>query len=132
MYQTFRLEVLRVHDPTGELDWNKAPGEDDEIMLTQQTLVVTCPWTRSYFVDPIECIRCHHFYEKTEAMTRIRRYGFFDCPVAGCTEKRITEAHLKPNPKMAFKIKQEIARIDREKREKAAQEAVELSEEEDQ
>ncbi|KAG2388867.1 hypothetical protein C9374_000306 [Naegleria lovaniensis] len=126
MYQTFRLEVLRVHDPTGELDWNK-PQDDDEIMLTQQTLVVTCPWTRTHFNDPIECIRCHHFYEKSEAISRIRKHGYIDCPVAGCSEKRILEANLKPNPKMAYRIKQEIARIEKEKREKAAQQAVELT-----
>ena len=120
---------MRVHDPTAELEGNEM-NEDEDVLLTQEAIPTTCPWSRAYFVKPIQCKKCKHCYEENEAFQRLRGSSYFDCPVMGCPATGITKLDLFENPTMSFKIKKEIARLEEEKKRKEHA-AVDLSDDDE-
>ncbi|EFC43905.1 predicted protein [Naegleria gruberi] len=131
-YQNFKLSIMQVHDPTAELDWNQEGDDDDDIQLSQVTIKTTCPWTGSNLQEPIQSKKCKHVYEKTVAFQKLRTGGgFFECPIIGCRESRITEADLVESPSLTFKIRKEIKRQEEEKRKKTESAAVDLSDDDE-
>ena len=78
---------------------SEATGDDDDVVMTDDTQTFIDPWTRKNITDdPITNRKCGHTYEKAIVMKFLEKYAKakkpLKCPVVGCTNNNITKADL--------------------------------------
>mmetsp|Transcript_12898 Transcript_12898/g.19621 ORF Transcript_12898/g.19621 Transcript_12898/m.19621 type:complete len:284 (+) Transcript_12898:52-903(+) len=103
-------EIYRdVIERLGEQVQRNGHESDDELQLVdhgpgaESEQALKCPFSGVLFENPVRNKVCGHVYSKTsiETMFRSRK---FSCPVAGCTNRRISRDQLEDHVEMAEKV----------------------------
>ena len=99
----FKKAVWQASHPD-EPFFEQAAGDDDLAVLVADTdASLTCPLTRTEFVDPVKNV-CGHVYSKEALMAYLGRgRGARGCPVAGCNQN-VSMASVKPDEHMQRKL----------------------------
>ena len=111
--------VNSVCESSESSDEDEIVSDDVAISSKRSTIKTTCPWTGSNLQEPVQSKKCKHVYEKAVAFAKLRTGGgYFECPIIGCKECRITIVDLVESPSLALQIRKEIKRKEEEKRKK--------------
>eukprot|EP00039_Didymoeca_costata_P018860 m.335281 g.335281 ORF g.335281 m.335281 type:complete len:255 (+) comp17561_c0_seq1:17-781(+) len=57
---------------------------DDDLFVSQATILITCPITSMVMQNPVKCKKCKHHYEKAAIFQALAKTGKVKCPLAGC------------------------------------------------
>jgi hypothetical protein len=85
--------------------------EDDDLIVTSTTDNFKCPITATVFVMPMRNIVCGHTYSKA-GIEHVLRTGH-ECPVAGCTNKRLHRSQLEKDIEMEIEVKKYLRKQER-------------------
>ncbi|PRP85329.1 hypothetical protein PROFUN_06931 [Planoprotostelium fungivorum] len=83
------------------------PGEDDDLIITNDEIDINCPITKKQLVKPMRNMACGHHYEQSaieEYLKSMRKHRQIDCPVAGCS-KTVSKTSLEYDKSMEREVK---------------------------
>lgn len=92
--------------------------EDDLEIVNNQTdgiRSLQCPITGMLFVNPVKNKVCHHVYDRA-GLDQMLRAKKCTCPVAGCTNRSVTNDQVEEDEEMKLKVKRHKTREEAEKR----------------
>jgi hypothetical protein len=114
----------------GEKDvFEKAKSADDddiEVMMgSRNAIQLKCPVTSQFLEEPVKNKLCGHVFSKVGILHMLKsaRHGPCRCPVAGCTNGRVTEDQLEDDPATALLVRREIRKLEAADKAKASQAA---------
>jgi len=96
-------------------------GDDDEDDLeivnnqTDDARSLQCPITGMLFVNPVKNKVCGHVYDRA-GLAQMLRARKTTCPVAGCTDRSVTNDQVLEDEEMKLKVKRHKTREEGEKR----------------
>jgi hypothetical protein len=111
----------------GEKDvYEKAKSADDddiEVMMgSRNAIQLKCPVTSQFLEEPVKNKLCGHVFSKRGIMHMLKA-GQCRCPVAGCTNSRVTQDQLEDDAATALLVRREIRKLEAADKAKASQAA---------
>jgi hypothetical protein len=103
----------------------RANDDDDdiEVMMGSRTAVqLKCPVTSQFLEEPVKNKLCGHVFSKRGIMHMLKS-GPCRCPVAGCTNSRVTQEQLEDDAATALLVRREIRKLQAADKAKASQAA---------
>jgi hypothetical protein len=104
----------------------KNGGDDDddiEVMMgSRNAIQLKCPVTSQYLEEPVKNKLCGHVFSKRGIMHMLRQ-GPCRCPVAGCTNGRVTQDQLEDDAATALLVRREVRKLEAADKAKASQAA---------
>lgn len=93
-------------------------GDDDlEVLATgDSTVNLNCPFMTTLMVDPVKNKVCGHSYSKEAILNHIRKSRSPSCPVAGCSNRHVTQEQLEDDRETARLIRREQVRQQHQQR----------------
>ncbi|KAJ1330416.1 hypothetical protein BSLG_009550 [Batrachochytrium salamandrivorans] len=104
-YDGFRHALWEVRNPGVPFGQaaSAAANEDEDVVMTTQTVSYKCPITLQIMVNPVTSRVCKHSFSDAIFQSFTSGVAFIVCPIAGC-DKNIRAADLKPDAALKRKV----------------------------
>lgn len=108
-----------------------ANGDDDDddlqVVARGSTETLKCPIMGTYFEEPVKSKVCGHTYSKMGIFNHLKSDR--KCPVAGCSNRNITQDQLEPDMEKEMKVRRQRRKSDQEKAQRMTQDLMDSDEE---